>query len=612
MTGLKELRDIYKKKGISSIENFLDGDVLITEKLDAHRFSFEVNNDKEIIFFKKNDNRPLTIIDRTISDLYEKAISHIEGLPHLTKYSIPSNIRFGFAYFPSNKPLRIEYKNVHNSKLVLTDITLRSNNGKVKRIYDDINYINRWAKSLNVGKMPVIYSGILDESKKEFIKAAASGENRLCAFFSENISNILGSYSNNNIIEGIVIRSKNGLVQLKDPSFDMFHIAAKPQESRDFYDLVLLQMESFINNDYKMIQAFESNLSDARYLELVSDIYNKYIKHSHIDETLDPSYLQPQIIGNHGQLSRKFIKSPETIENINKGKIYEELYKVFLSSFRKKKKAHGLLTESFTIKFNEIIDDIQNLTNYAPLNEETNNNYINNNNKVADIEDVKEVVDTFKVISSIQKSFDREYNEYNKDDNKKSCVILIGNFIPINNDHINIIKKIAKDSNNKILLCQVESSINKSNTFSISDDLINKILLNLYKNQSEDLFDINSEILYKPIFIKNSTLKEIINHTRNNDLDISMIYTETGEGSNYLLQLHSNQMLCNSFKLNKDLEIKEYKNKGHYDILRCLEDNKFNEIIKYTPKCVAPFLDNINAEYIKYNNIIDSPIIIKK
>ena len=117
MPGIQLLRDIYEKKGAAETRKLITGNITVTEKLDAHRFSFQVNQDKSISFFKKNDNRPLTKVDRVISDLYERAIRHIDNVPsHIIK-NIPEGMRFGFSYFPSDKPLRISYKDRKSTRL---------------------------------------------------------------------------------------------------------------------------------------------------------------------------------------------------------------------------------------------------------------------------------------------------------------------------------------------------------------------------------------------------------------------------------------------------------------------------------------------------------------
>jgi hypothetical protein len=596
MPGIKDLRDIYEKKGAAEIEKHLSGNLTITEKIDAHRFSFEKNSDGSFSYYKKNDNRNLTIVDRTISDLYEKAISHIESLPNYVKNNIPENHRFGFAYFPSDKPLRIEYKTVHTSKLILTDVTLRGENGKVKRVYEDITFINRWAKSFNVGEMPIIFQGKLEESAKDILMNLFLGDARNNAFFTQHINSAFGkTYTQNHIIEGVVIKNEEGLVQIKDPAFGLFESAYEPQESRDFYDLTLLQIESFIQNDFNMPQSFSSASADARYIELVNQAFNSYVESSRVDESLDPSFLQPKILGSHGQLSRKFIRNNKTISYLNRSKIYEELYKVFLSSFRKKRKAHGLLTESFADNFNMIVENIQFLTTYNPISEEdteAGNDEVGNAPDYetgVNVEDAKEIIDTFKVISSIQLAFNHEKKDVKPA--KTEVIVFVGNFTPMNNDHLRHIEKFIEEEK-KVVLCHINKDVcgHSKTKFRISDDLTLKTLQRFQQNYSSGVLGV--------IAVPFTSISEIFNECRKNDFEPILLAVEEGSGPNYMSQLHlEDTVLGNRIGASENFKIVEFKNKKSYEVIRSLEDNDHKVFIDATPQPIQHFWDNIQAEW---------------
>ena len=248
MPGIQLLRDIYEKKGAAETRKLVEGNITVTEKLDAHRFSFQVNPDKTISFYKKNDNRPLTKVDRVISDLYERAISYIEDVPDHIIRNIPEGMRFGFSYFPSDKPLRLSYKFKPKNGLVLTDITSRNEKGKVKKVHEDLTFLNRWAEVLNVSKPPILFKGILEMEQADMLMSIVTGNKKTNAFFTEHLESIFGkTYTKNRIIEAIVIKGKNGLTQLRDPSYKIFDKATSPQVSRDFYDLTLLQIKEYMS-----------------------------------------------------------------------------------------------------------------------------------------------------------------------------------------------------------------------------------------------------------------------------------------------------------------------------------------------------------------------------
>ena len=278
MPGIQLLRDIYEKKGAAETRKLINGNVTVTEKLDAHRFSFQINKDKSISFYKKNDNRPLTKVDRVISDLYERAIAHIENVPSHILKNVPQGMRFGFAYFPSEKPLRISYKFKPKNNLVLTDITMRNEKGKVKKVHEDVSFLNRWADVLNTSRPPVLFKGVLEMGQADMIMSMINGNKKTSAFFAEHIESIFGkTFSKNRIIEGIVIKSKSSLVQLRDPSYKIFDKASAKEVSRDFYDLTLLQIQSFMGK-YNFPQRVDESDESDRYLHLISDAFNQFVK----------------------------------------------------------------------------------------------------------------------------------------------------------------------------------------------------------------------------------------------------------------------------------------------------------------------------------------------
>ena len=61
---INTISQALNRKGASFVNNILDNEVTITEKLDTYRIQFEKNKD-EITFFKK-DNTPISIIERTL------------------------------------------------------------------------------------------------------------------------------------------------------------------------------------------------------------------------------------------------------------------------------------------------------------------------------------------------------------------------------------------------------------------------------------------------------------------------------------------------------------------------------------------------------------------
>ena len=277
---LNTLSKALEKRGQKYVDSLLNEDVIITEKIDTFRLIFEKKGD-DIIFYKK-DNSPITIIDRTLTDIYEDAILEI---PIITKDAkIPENHFFGLYYTPVERPLRIPYSKL--PKYILTDVTQKIGN-KVIESYD-YNTVREWAAILCMGRPPILFEGKLNEEQKRLLIAYDTkqyeGETLTFSKMIEKTFN--ASYSQEDIIEGIVIKSKDKLTQIISYEFELLNEAyEKENESRDFYDVVITDINAFMSK--YSIPLLEANTMDEMYIKIVCDIFNKYCKVKPVNEKID-------------------------------------------------------------------------------------------------------------------------------------------------------------------------------------------------------------------------------------------------------------------------------------------------------------------------------------
>jgi len=167
MAGIKYLSDIYEKKGKAFIENLFNKTVIVTENLDGSAFSFEKDfTGDNISFYKKDQENPITRVDRILMKYYEKPITYIEALPDSVKAEIPKGWRFGMVYFPSSKPVRIEYDRVPKNNLILTHIVVRDEFGDVVKTIQDKEELNEWSEKFEIEGCPVIFQGKLNRDQK--------------------------------------------------------------------------------------------------------------------------------------------------------------------------------------------------------------------------------------------------------------------------------------------------------------------------------------------------------------------------------------------------------------------------------------------------------------
>jgi hypothetical protein len=91
MSGIKHLSEIYKKQGNEFLNDLFGKEVTVSEKLNGMSFSFERNPfDGTIYFYKRDQNNPISKIDRVLMNYYDEPISYIKNLSEDVLNEIPS------------------------------------------------------------------------------------------------------------------------------------------------------------------------------------------------------------------------------------------------------------------------------------------------------------------------------------------------------------------------------------------------------------------------------------------------------------------------------------------------------------------------------------------
>lgn len=587
--GLNTIADVLDKKGQKHVNKILDGEVVITEKLDTFRILFE-KKDGEVIFYKK-DNKPITLVERTLNDMWESALVEIPAL--INEIDLPENIRFGVAYTPIERPLRIPYTNL--PRYILTDMVKREDD-KIVETYD-YDEVTHWAGMLCMGRPPVLFQGELNEEQKRLLVAYDTKEYEgEFDTFSEMINKTLeSSYSKEDIIEGIVIKNGKNLAQIISYEFELLNEAYKKENtSRDFYDLVILSLTDFMDN-YKL-PLIESKNSDEMYIEIINDIFVKYCETQKINENLEPGYLKAPQYNNIGELNIKFIKNEKALKFIKEKPIYEALYRVFLSSFRKHKKPYGLLNENIIEKFNSYVGVIKNIINdeiysedlinekIQPLNEARSKNITVKTLKRRKPNDV----DNMRVIASVQNAFLPQ--TYNIRQAEKRCAIYLTTFKPFTNAQLRNIEQIHNQWNVPVILCAVSNNDKlNGNNFKVSDDVV--------KGQMRTLSNFNKQLIPSFMMLDNWNLKEIFEYCRPH-YEPLLIITDSGKRSELALQLfYEEEIMGGKLNVLDEFNIGEMKNEDELSALRSIEDGNGSLFTEITPKAIHNFYDQIINEY---------------
>jgi hypothetical protein len=384
---LLNLKDIYKDKGREFIENLFTKYVIVSEQVDGSRIT--INRDKNnCLCYCKKDGTLINFIDRTMMVFYETAFSHFESMPMETILKFPDNWIFGFQYFPSTAPSNIVYDRTPLNGLILTDIQIINQDGRTIKVISDTRVLSDWANTLGVEKPPVIFNGFLNSSQKgkilEYLSAPESDLKEI--FKSQSFTRYIISILNPDLrttvlmndvdkpVEGIIFKfitpGSNDVyaARLIDPIFREHARTVKEpiRRSSDIYQIALLDIIEFMEM-YKLDQVtLSSETPDNRYIELICQIFNDYIKengHKYIGVDFEtPDFAKkPEF-----ELNLSTIPNIRTQEILKNEKL-KDLFKIILSSFRKYRKTiTPILTQNIVDLLNSIILEIQKKVEMLP------------------------------------------------------------------------------------------------------------------------------------------------------------------------------------------------------------------------------------------------------
>jgi len=589
---INQFADITKKYDESYLDSFLNEELIITEKLDTYRILFEKQNDK-LIFFKK-DNTPLNLIERTLTNIWEDAVVELTTI--LGDIQIQEGLRFGVAYTPVERPVRIPYSNI--PKYILTDVTLRKNNKIIESF--DYDEVTSWAATLNIARPPIIFKGLLNEKQKNILKKY--GLKKFHELEQDNFADIINelfekSYSNENIIEGIILQSKKDLYQVISYEFELLNEAyQKETYPRDYYDIILLNISKFLD-DYKM-PILEGKTSEDLYLSLICDMFNNFCKKNpQIVEGINPDFLTPPSFGYYGDLNLLLINNKKTLELLEKGgKIYEALFKVMLSSLKKHKKEFGLLTNESVSKFNNYVNVIKNVINEEISIQEDNNinesliNEVRSDNVVINSMNKRSYtdLDNMRIIASIQKVFEPSFLHINKGSEK--CVVYITECQPFTTSQKNNVIMLYEKYKCPIIIGSLSSKRRlNGKQFHFSDNLI--------KSQLELIAMFNKETIPAYFLLEKWDLTEIFEYCRPKYEPITLI-TDVGKKSEFAIQLYFEDEVMNKrINVENEFNIGELENQTKFQAFRSIEDKDFSTFNMYADKSILGLFDNMVTEY---------------
>lgn len=642
MSGLKHLIDIYQQQGKIFIEKLFNKKVTVTENLDGSSFSFEKDLDgNNISFYKRNQDNPITRIDRILMTYYEKPIIYIESLPDDIKKEIPPHWRFGMLYFPNKKTIRIQYDRIPKNHLILTHILVKNEFGETIETINDKKKLDEWADKLGVERPPIIFQGFLTEEQKiKLMEFLSLSLNELkTKFKTEKFSKYLITILNPEIktttlgkdldseIDSLVFKFGESneeeviLGKIIDP---IFYELSKNKEIKkdiietpnDIYTICLIDIMNFILE--RGIENFEVEgiEPEERYISFVFSVFKEFLKKEG-KKYLEVNFEKPEFLKHESfKLNKKFITDKEVLKYLEEDEVYEDILQLILNSFRKfKRKAYGLFTDELIKQFNNLVEDIATYINIKK--EEKINEYhdipsfllfkkmkkdfeiIEERNEYNIIEIIKNKKNKYKnmkennmILESLNTKKYKNILFQNKpikkvkllNEDKQKVNILIGKFQPFNNGHLKMCLRAQKENNLPIFLCVVYPNIKNSIKYPFSIELIKK---------SIELLISNNQKLFAGYKIIESELLEDIIIAINKLVNPISIFVGENDINNILLQY---KWLKNKYNFNEDIKIfKTPQWLKNSEIRNLIKNENFLEFKDKVPQEISTFF----YEYVK-------------
>jgi len=123
---LQRLKDFYQATNSNAFNEMLKQKVVVTEKIAAASFHVRRGVDG-FEYFKSGNSEPMSMVDRTLTSLYETGIRHFQALVKDTKLEMPTDWKFGFDYLPETSVSSIQYDQTPYNFMILSHIQVLSN-----------------------------------------------------------------------------------------------------------------------------------------------------------------------------------------------------------------------------------------------------------------------------------------------------------------------------------------------------------------------------------------------------------------------------------------------------------------------------------------------------
>lgn len=390
------LQNILNTEGQEFLDNLLNKEVIVNEKLNATTLSFqkkitsEMDLNRQLTFFKGSgiNKKEITIADRVMTNFYSNGMTYLNNLSKIIIDRIPGNWTFICKYFPNHQPSFINYSILPKNNLVLSCIITT---GGTKM--EDVDDLRPWAEMFDIAYQEPVFKGYLTQYQKEklydYLKNGSdksSFSKFIITLLNPNLTHSL--YQNDGFdspIDGFIFKfiSDDGITKpisakLIDPY--MSNIIAKNKSNKGFKDNTDVLLSDFtvfmMGQDLDSIILHSENDGE-RYLELFYRLFNRYIKYKKSqleDFDVDTNDVVKESINVNFDVDINEISNETTKKILKENPEYKSIFKTLLGSFKSKKPEDykSLVMSPGVVRlFNDVVDKI----NAKITEKEDENNY---------------------------------------------------------------------------------------------------------------------------------------------------------------------------------------------------------------------------------------------
>jgi hypothetical protein len=371
-------------EGREFLENLLNKEVVVTEKLNAATLSMqkkqtsEMDLNRKLTFYKGTgvNKREITIADRVMTTFYSSGMTYLSNLSKLIIDRIPANWTFVFKYFPNHQPSFINYSVLPKNNLVLCCI-ITSGGTKI----DDCEDLKSWAEMFDVPYQEPIFKGHLSEYQKEklrdYVEDGSNNKDSFARFIITLLNpSLKGSlYQNDGFespIDGFVFKfiSDDGITKpmtakLIDPFMSALISKNKSKKGyNDNTDVLLSDFTIFMSNQDMDSIVLTKKDDGERYLELFYRLFNRYIKYKKSqleDFDVDTNDIVKESIDTDFGVDMDKISNETTKKLLKDNPEFKSIFKTLLGSFKTKKDDNYksiVMSPGVVRLFNGIVDKI--------------------------------------------------------------------------------------------------------------------------------------------------------------------------------------------------------------------------------------------------------------